>query len=259
MPTNFLRWLRMILAMMLGATLIALGTVNETQATVLIAPNALATEEGNANNAAPFTFSSRYQQVFEASEFSSLSGLALITKISFRPDAVFGQAFSATIPNIQISFSTTSAVPDELNPIFSNNTGSDNRLVFSGSLFLSSAFTGPAAGPKDFDVSVNLQNSFLYNPDDGNLLLDVKNFANNFSVAAFDAHNLVGDSLSRVWNDSDVNSDTAFFGSGNPNDFSNSLGLVTQFTFTPVTEPATLALFSIGVLSLLGWRRNLTA
>ena len=112
--------------------------------------------------------------------------------------------------------------------MFSNNIGANSRVVFSGPLFLSSAFTGPAVGPKDFDVSIGLQSSFLYDPREGNLLLDVKDFTNNFSsVPVFDAQNLVGDAISRLWNDIDVNSDTAFFGSGNPNDFSNSLGLMT--------------------------------
>lgn len=249
MQTSVLRSLRTLSALMLGAMLTAFGTVSETRATVLAVPNALATEEGNSNNAMPFSVSSRYQQVFAASEFSALSGPALITEISFRPDAVFGGPFSATIPSIQISLSTTPAAPERLDGMFANNIGVDNRVVFSGPLFLSSAFTGPAGGPKNFDVVITLQQAFLYKPQEGNLLLDVRNFTNVPPVGVFDPHNLVGDGISRLWN-VDVNSNTPLLGSGTPNDVENVIGLVTQFTVTAVPEPA-INLFLGAVLLVL--------
>ena len=50
-------------------------------------------------------------------------------------------------------------------------------MIFSGALAFSSAFTGPAGGPKDFDILVDLTTPFFYNPALGNLLLDVRNFS----------------------------------------------------------------------------------
>ena len=247
MPTStVLKKLSMAAAV---ATFFALGTVSTAQAVTLVVPGSLSSTEGNTNNASPFNFLGRNQQVFAASEFTSLSEPELITQISFRPDAVFGEAFSFTIPNIQINLSTISAAVDGLSATFLDNIGTDETVVFSGPLFLSSAFTGPATEPKDFDISINLQTPFLYNPTVGNLLLDVRNFSENFSVSVFDAQNVVGDSISRGWIN-DVNSPTSL-GDGNPYSFSNSLGLVTQFTFVPVPVPEpspALSLLAFGVL-----------
>ena len=164
MRTRCLRRLRVGLAVVLAGTLAGFGGAHETRAEVLVVPNALATQEGNSNNGSPFSFASRYQQVYGASEFLPLSEPVLITALSFRPDATYGGTFSVTIPDIQVSLSTTLAAPDGLDPVFANNIGSNNQLVFSGSLSLSSAFTGPAAGPKDFDVTITLQTPFLYDP-----------------------------------------------------------------------------------------------
>jgi hypothetical protein len=248
MQTRFLNRLTLVSAI-LGFMFLGLGTLNEIQAAVITVPNQFVAQEGNSNNAVPFTFSSRYQQVYANSAFSSIVGPELITEILFRPDAQFGAAFSATIPNIIISLSTTQFAPDGLSPVFANNIGPDNTVAYSGPLTLSSMFTGPSGGPKNFDIAITLQSPFIYNPTQGNLLLDVKDFTNNFFVIpVFDAEDVVGDSISRIWNDIDVNADVGFFGNGNPNDFANSLGLVTQFVFSSIPEPSSLALLGIALL-----------
>lgn len=71
-------------------------------ASVIVVPNSLQNTEGNDNNGFPFNLgnfsdsSMRFQQVFDASQFSLLSGPTYITQIAFRPDGGFGGAFSAT-------------------------------------------------------------------------------------------------------------------------------------------------------------------
>jgi hypothetical protein len=51
--------------------------------------------------------------------------------------------------------STTSANPNALSTTFANNIGADDTVVFgAGALALSSAFTGPAGGPKNFDIVI---------------------------------------------------------------------------------------------------------
>ena len=240
-----------------GSVLIALGVVGTTQAATVV-PNNLETTEGSRNNVFPFNIrgpsrSQRYQQIYSASDFASFSEPELITQILFRPDGPFGRSFASTLPDIQINFSTTTVAVDSLSRNFADNLGSDDTVVFSGPLSLSSANTGPVGGPKDFDIVIDLQTPFLYNPSVGNLLLDVRNFAGGFTTA-FDATSIFGDSVSRAFtsiSSGNVNSPNAAS--------TDSLGLVTKFVTTPqdvpeppsqdVPEPASvLGLLTISIL-----------
>jgi hypothetical protein len=240
--------------------LMALGlTGGIAHAQTVVVPNGNASVEGNSDNGFPFSIgtfgfsSQRYQQVYDQSQFGALAGPEYITQILFRPDANFGAAFSATLPSIQIDLSTTSKAPDGLSATFADNVGGDDQVVFaSGPLSLSSADTGPVAGPKDFDIVINLITPFLYNPVAGNLLMDVRNFGGG-ATTQFDAESAPGDSVSRVYtNDSNGISDAGGILDTN--------SLVTEFQFSPSTsvvpEPNSLALLAAGGLPLLGFLRR---
>ena len=210
-----------------------------------MSPNAAASVEGNLDSNLPFavalySFSSmRYQQVYGSAEFASILGPRLITAIAFRPDAVTGIAFTEALTNIQISLSTTQAQPDSLSTVFANNVGADNTLLHSGPLVLSSAFTGPVGGPKDFDVTINFANPFLFDPSLGRLLLDVRSFAGG-SIRPFDAFFVANDSVSRVMTFIGQNATST---SGNVVD---TLGLATRFTFQAIPEPSAMLLAVLG-------------
>jgi hypothetical protein len=214
-----------------GAAFVTLSAVGAAQAETLVVPNSLSTTEGDFFGtliSAPF----RYQQVYKDSEFTFLSGAQPleITQIAFRPDATRGSAFSYTLSDIQINLSTTQAEPDNLNTTFANNVGANDTVVFNrGPLSLSSAYTGPDAGPKDFDIILNFTNPFIYNPSDGNLLLDIRKFSSDTTIF-FDAAFTLEDSVSIVFAAGDVNAATA--------NGETTSGLVTQFTVTPVPEPS---------------------
>ncbi|HQR09545.1 MAG TPA: PEP-CTERM sorting domain-containing protein [Gemmatales bacterium] len=206
----------------------------------IVVPNSLTNVGGGADNGFPFNIdafgqvSMRYQQVYASDQFSLITSPTLITAISFRVGSN-GSSFSSTLPSMQINLSTTGAAPDGLSTSFASNVGGDDTQVFSGSLTLSSTNTG--GPPPSFDIVISLQTPFLYDPAAGNLLMDVRNFGAG-STTQFDAVFVNGDSVSRVSTfNTSVNSSTA--------DFSDTLGLVTQFSFAAVPEPTTWALIGV--------------
>lgn len=218
---------------------------------VVVVPGFDAAAEGSGNNSYPFNSgfpSQRYQQVYGNSAFSSLTGPVLITQIAFRPDGNFGSAFSnVTLPNVQIDLSTTNAVVDNLSTTFANNVGANDAVVFSGPLTLSSADTGPAGGPMAFDIVINLLTAFFYDPSAGNLLMDVRNFSGGSGVSQLDAEASGSDAMSRVYTESQgVNA-----ASVNPGE-NDTVGLVTQFTVTPVPEPGMSALVGMALVGAMG-------
>lgn len=218
----------------LALLLVSCFAVGTASAATVVVPNSLANVEGNSGNDFPFnisiytpTPSMRYQQVFQSSEFSAFGGPSLITQIAFRPDGgTYGSAFSSTLSSIRIDLSTTSVAPDSLDSTFAKNVGADAKTVYYGSLPLSSAFTGPEGGPKNFDITINLTTPFFYDPTAGNLLLDVRNYDGGVTTY-IDSQLTSGDSTSRVFS----------VVSGRVDDSSgerDSEGLVTQFTNSPV-------------------------
>jgi hypothetical protein len=214
-----------------------------------IVPGSLAAVEGNLNNAFPFNTGSemRYQQVYAAAEFGS--DPFWIDAILFRPDSEFGDAFAKSYPSVQINLSTTSAAPDGLSNTFAANVGADDTIVRSGLLTLSSAdMVGPGT-TRAFDILIPFTTSFLYNPTLGNLLLDVRTANSAGFATQFDAHNVVGDSVSRVF----------AFGATTPSGGTDSLGLVTKFqtsSVNAVPDPASsFLLLVMGIGSVLTVRR----
>ncbi len=121
-------------------------------------------QPGNSNLFYPFgsRISLRYQQVYDSSAFGSIP--LEIVALSFRVDDLGGGAFSSVIPDIQINLSTTPLAVDGLGSSFALNVGPDQTIVFNrGRLALSSAGTGL------FDITINLDTPFFYDPARVNL------------------------------------------------------------------------------------------
>ncbi len=215
-----------LLALLFSAALGG-GGASAARAQQIVVPNSLTAAEGNSNNASPFLIlgARRYQQVYNASEFSLPDAPALITQIVFRPNAgAAGYVFSLTVPDAQIRLSTTAASADSLSGTFDDNLGADTAFVFSGPLIVSTRRTGPEAGPRDFDIVIDLKKPFLYDPSAGNLLLDVICSPTTEWAAGtpFDAVDTAGDATSRLVG-------SAASATGTP----DTLGLVTRFTVVP--------------------------
>lgn len=162
----------------------------------VVVPNLLADLEGNFDNNIPWSDEApvRYQQVYLGSEVGPIVELQ---QIRFRQDDFFGEAFSATIPDVTITLTSIAAGPDGLSLVFSENLGTDAQLVYSGSLHLRSK--SPSGSPHPFDISFNLQQTFDFDPSTGlNLLMDIT-IPEGPELTSFDAENSADDSVSRVY------------------------------------------------------------
>ena len=111
----------------------------------------------------------RYQQVYGASDFSTQgSPQYLISEIRFEGGEGSGP-IDDVLPNVQIYLSTTMQSADSLSPVFGENIGLNNMLVYSGPIDWTYG-SGPG-GP--FSFRIPLQQPFLYDWSAGNLLMEV--------------------------------------------------------------------------------------
>jgi hypothetical protein len=193
----------------------------------IVVPNGSATVEGGTSNNFPLSGnqpSYRYQQLYAASQFGAISGPQRLTEVRFRPNATSTFPAWSTTVTLDLRFSTTQAADDQLSTTFADNVGPDEVIVYNGEATYGTSQVGPLPpGPMPFDVVIPLQTPFLYDPSQGNLLMDVRRTGTTLTVARFlDAVSVAGDGVSRVYN-ADVNATVA--------SASNTLGLVTQFHF----------------------------
>ena len=148
-------------------------------AQTVVVPNILAAADSILGSGTLANPGYRNQQVYDSHQFPP--GRIQIRELQFRPDSIYGQAFSTTIQNIQINLSTTTRSSDALSSVYAENVGPDEALVVSGSIHVSSSFSGATDEPKDFDIVVKLAQPFLYDPAAGNLLIDIRNYSGSIA------------------------------------------------------------------------------
>ena len=219
---------------------------------------------GNAQAPTPFNYygssGSQVQQIYASSFFPGeelISGFSLRAYPGAAPSFFFSNTVS--ISDVIIQLSTTSAGADESGPLpsatFADNLGSDATTVYSGALTFSTAATGIGAQP--FDYTVTFSQPFLYDPADGNLLLDVtipsgaKVSGSGFGFLTFDTVNTIDDGIYSVVN---ISSGSASSGT------LSTAGAITSFVVSPVAapEPSTwvMMIAGFGILGAGMWQRR---
>ncbi len=246
----------------LGAAVLGLAAVvsggSGAGGAAIVAPHAQETVGGNINNDLPWDARyfgpARTQQVYASSEFDSWGRPQYINQIAFRQD-VNGVPFAATLPGVRIALSTTAQPVDGLSTTFADNVGRDESVVYQGALPIFSMVDTTGGSWRDFDIAVNLQTPFLYDPSRGNLLLDITN-PSLVETTGVDAHGEGGDGTSRVY----------AYGSDLSRGTADSLGLVTRFQTggpdglpqpplpTTVPEPGSIAVLGLGFVFLIARR-----
>lgn len=215
--------------------------------TLVVVPNANETMNGNNGSKIPFSQGGgRFQQIFEASQFSAITGPQRITEIAFRRDSST-TSFNVTIADVQINLSTTSSTPLTLSSSYASNVGPDDLIVHTGPLTLSAS--GTTVVPKPFDITIPLDPGFDYDPSQGNLLLDVRmidTFGRGGTVPFFDANSLQ-DEDARVYCNIQCSVDDS-------NGIPDGLSMVARFTFAPEPESTLLGVTALLPLAWLARR-----
>lgn len=177
-------------------------------------------------------YNAEYQQVYTHTAFG---GPILITNLEFFNTVYDDLATQMNSGNWAIYLSTTSADWNTISGTYPSNIGADNTLVFSGNLNQPWAFGDT--------LHIQLTTGFLYDPANGNLLMDIvtSGVTEPGGLIFFDATS--GSLTSRVFCYGGI----ACSPNGNAN---YGYGLVTGFSSTP--EPGTLALMGTGLVGVMG-------
>lgn len=153
---------------------VALG-VTPRDALSLVVPASLAAKEGLGASAG-LSVKIRLQEMYSASLFPQQP--IVIHGVRFRPDITYAVGpFSGTLENIVFRLSTSPRAIENMSRSYEENLGPDVQEVYRGEWTVTTAFAGPAAGPKLFDVQLPFQQPFLYDPRVGNLLLEYRNYS----------------------------------------------------------------------------------
>jgi hypothetical protein len=228
-----MRFLRLNAFAVRLAQIVVLGLAFTTG---LLADTITLGEPADGLNAFPFggkdtVFSgTRYQQAYASTAFGS-PGPILITSISF----LNGNGGTFATSEYDFSLSTITAGIDALSALnFDGNRGPDNTLFASPML----------SGPSPITLTITGLAPFLYDPAQGNLLMDIVVSPGGVTPAAFSA----GYS-SRQGTANGIFSRYHNFGFA-----TIGFGLVTRFEFTPVSqsvpEPSAFVLLSTGFLGI---------
>ena len=202
----------------------------------VVVPNANEAVEGDSANAWPFSVgirwpSQRYQQIYDAQEIGRAGA---ITQIRFRVDTETGFAFPPTEMDVDIYLGYAARKVLEAAPVFADNVGMSYTPVFSGTLALTSA--APGESPHDFDIVVDVDDAFEYDPAGGPLLLDIFMYSGPITTT-FDCvgAQTAQTATTRIYGKDSVE---ATSGTVNANGAgTNPFGLVTMFCFDGATPP----------------------
>jgi hypothetical protein len=201
----------------------------------------------DAGNCFPLgcAYSGEYQQVYSAGQFA---GPLTISDLEFYNTQYDSDATAMNSGTWDISLSTTSANWDTLSSTFANNIGSNNTLVFSGNLSQSWAFGDT--------LSIDLTTPFTYNPEKGNLLMNVA-----VSGATAPGGNIFFDTNSENDYIGRLYCSGGFCDGSTSGSVESGYGLVTGFSTTTavIPEPSSLLLLVSGLTALGGFvRRKIT-
>lgn len=226
----------------IGLLVCGLAAITNANAAI-VAPAAAETQMGANGIQTVGYFRGGAQSFYGANLFS---GPVQINGFSIRLDQGSGMDGNTGAQNFQIIASTTSATATTLNTTNpSLNHGADQTMVRNSPLSIF-AIGGAlnANGVTDWSTPINFDTPFIYDPADGNLLLEFTGTMPNdiFSTRFVDGWEVDGAGLARV-----TPLQTGGF-------ISDQLGAVVLFNTEPIPEPGSVLL--LGLAAGMGFVRR---
>ena len=163
---------------LIGTSLLLLAGIRCAQAAEIkiVSPSAYEDIEGEGGVGEDCCPPYRYQQVFPAEDFAALGNKPhWLVDFTIRPDQSLTSPRTVHFPDNEIRLSTMQVGPPNLSLRFDDNLGSDFMQFYRGPLTLVADVAGPGPGPREFynaDFPAGVT-PYLYDPSQGNLLLDV--------------------------------------------------------------------------------------
>ena len=191
----------------------------------------------------PFFFGEeglRVQQLFEGTSFPEHEEGVLIQSVGFRLSGSPTErqnSFDVVFPKVEVHLSTSPKSMANMSNRFANNVGVDESIVYDAPLRWQAEFVrGPV---QSMSLIIPFDEPFRYLPSQGSLLLDIRvkgqKKAGLVDWASFSGWSIVRGHLT-----------TAEVG-----EFVLGSGLITQFSFQAIPEPATVGLASLGLLMVI--------
>ena len=200
-----------------------------------VVPSGQANVETGSQNAFPFhlsatvppTSSLRYQQIYSHTDFASGG---IIGAIRLRRGSA-QDTFTSTPIDVKISLGYAATTVATASRVFSDNIGAGFVTVLdTSSLIISSSGSGT---PRPFDIVIDVNNVFTYNPALGDLLMDIT-VRNSPTAGGFESTGFGQSAVTTRIFATDAAATSGIVGNS-PTD-SRPYGLVTRFDLLPTGD-----------------------
>jgi len=146
----------------------------------VVIPNGTATAAGNSSNAFPWGTAAtswpglRLMCIYDAANFTlqGISGPILVNRLRWRPNDGMAAFTGGTFTQADVRLSTAPMDYTSLTTNFTTNHGPDLTTVYSGSVVHQAGSGGAIGSVPAWTVDIQLTTPFLYDPNQGDLVID---------------------------------------------------------------------------------------
>ena len=215
----------------------------------VVAPSGYSTVEGNSNNAYPWnrgSSSMRAQFIHDSSNFASApAGPIVIQRLRYRADDYAGTWSGGSWPNVRIDMATATTDYLSANSTFASNLGPDLTTVVNGPVTVSAGTSNGIGVPGPFYIDIPLTTLFLYDPSQGDLVVDIYLDGTGWTGQSAQTDSIGGGALcTRIYDTTGITSPAGTVGT--------DYGPVVEFSFAPAAGYAYSSAYGSGCIDRAG-------